>query len=129
MFEQDYVMRQIRQIIKIMVKILFNVDDMNTSLTLLQNNTEARETAEDLLNMIDAGNISEAVNDVSVLIKTGTMENLLIGLTFYSHLNEKDDDYLEANDFSRDKIENGIKHLLSEYGLDDMSGIFFYDQE
>ena len=126
MFEQDYVMRQIRQIIRILVKVLFNIDDENPSLSLIQN-TEAKEVAGDLLKKADAGRIEEAVSDVSELSKRGTMDDLLIGITFYSYLNEKDDDYLEANGFSRNNIENGIKNLLSEYGLEGMADIFFND--
>lgn len=127
MFEQDYIMRQIRQIIRVLVKVLFNIDDETPSLLLIQN-TESKEAAGKLLNKIDIGKINEAVNELSEMIKKGTMDNLLIGIIFYSYLNGKDDDYLEANGFRRDNIENGIKHLLSEYGLEDMANIFFYDQ-
>lgn len=126
MFEQDYIMRQIRQIIRVLVKVLFNIDDDTPSLLLIQN-AEAKETAAKLLNMIDIGKINEAVNELSELIRKGTVDELLTGIIFYSYLNGKSDDYLEANNFSRENIENGIKYLLSEYGLEDMSNIFFYD--
>ncbi|MCM1132903.1 MAG: DUF6483 family protein [Ruminococcus flavefaciens] len=124
MFEQDYIMRQIHQMIKILVRVLFNVDDETPSLSLIQN-TEAKETAGNLLRKADYGNIAEAVSELSELVKNETMDNLLIGIVFYSYLNEKDDDYLETNGFSRDSIENGIKYLLSEYGLETMADIFF----
>ncbi|MDE6774984.1 MAG: hypothetical protein K2J37_01560, partial [Ruminococcus sp.] len=70
--------------------------------------------------------IHEAENKLCELIENRTMDSLLAGLIFYSYLNEKDDDYLEINGFSRDEVENGIKHLLSEYGLETMADIFFY---
>ncbi len=110
MFEQDYIMCQIRQILKVLVKILFNIDDESLSSALIQD-MKTRETADDLLRKINSG----------------TMNNLLGGFVFYSYLNGKDDYYLEINDFSRDKVETGIKHLLSEYGLETMSDIFFYN--
>lgn len=126
MFEQDYIMRQIRQILKVLVKILFNIDDESPSSALIQD-MKTRETADDLLRKIDSGNISEAENELFKLTESGTMNNLLVGFVFYSYLNGKDDYYLEINDFSRDKVETGIKHLLSEYGLETVSDIFFYD--
>lgn len=126
MFEQDYIMRQIRQIIKILVKVLFNIDDESPSSALIQN-AESRKTADDLLRKAETGNINNAENELSELIKNRTADGLLIGFVFYSYLNEKDDGYLEISNFSREKIENGIKHLLSEYGLESLSDIFFYD--
>lgn len=126
MFEQDYIMRQIRQIIKILVKVLFNIDDESPSSALIQN-IESRKTADDLLRKAETGNINNAENELSELIKNRTADGLLIGIVFYSYLNEKDDDYLEISNFSREKVENGIKHLLSEYGLESLSDIFFYD--
>ncbi len=125
MYEQDYIMRQIHQIIEVLVKILFNVENQYLSVDLIKD-TETKESADDMLRNIDAGNINEAENKLCELIENRTMDSLLAGLIFYSYLNEKDDDYLEINGFSRDEVENGIKHLLSEYGLETMADIFFY---
>ncbi|MDE7364585.1 MAG: hypothetical protein K2N27_06840 [Ruminococcus sp.] len=125
MFEQDYIMRQIHQIIEVLVKILFNVDNQYLSVNLIKD-AETKESADDMLRNIDIGNIYEAENKLFELVENRTMDNLLAGLIFYSYLNEKDDDYLEINGFSRDEVENGIKHLLSEYGLETMADIFFY---
>lgn len=124
MFEQDYIMRQIHQIIKILVKVIFNIDNQYLSIDLIKD-IETRETADDMLRNAEIGSINEAENKLFELIKNRTMDSLLAGIIFYSYLNEKDDDYLESNGFSRDEVENGIKYLLSEYGLEDMADIFF----
>lgn len=126
MFEQDYIMRQIHQILNVLVKVLFNIDSETISSSLIQD-METRETADYLLRKIDSGKINQAENELSELTENNTMNNLLTGIVFYSYLNEKDDDYLEKNVFSRDEVEDGIKNLLSKYGLQDMSDIFFYD--
>lgn len=55
------------------------------------------------------------------------MDNLLVGLTFYSYLNDKEDEELEEANFSREKIQDGITRLLSAYGLENMAHLFFYD--
>ncbi len=125
MFEQDYIMRQIHQIIKVLVKVLFNVDSETITSSMIQD-TETRETADYLLKKIDGGNIGEVENEFSELTENKIMDNFLLGMVFYSYLNEKDDDYLESNNFSRDEVENGIKRLLSDYGLEDIGNIFFY---
>ena len=59
--------------------------------------------------------------------ETRTMDNLLIGLAFYSYLNEMDNDFLVANNFSREEVREGLKSLVAVYGLGDMAEIFFYD--
>lgn len=125
MFEQDYIMRQIHQIIEVLVKMLFNVNNQYLSVDLIKD-AETRESADDMLRNIEIGNILEAENKLFGRIENRTMDNLLAGLIFYSHLNKKDDEYLEINGFSRDAVENGLRHLLSEYGLESMADIFFY---
>lgn len=124
MFEQDYVMRQIQQLSKALAKILFSIDAESPSSSLIKD-MEVRSAADNLLRKIDSGNINEAEYELFELIENRTMDKLLAGIVFYSYLNEKDDDYLEINDFSRDDVENGIRHLLSEYGLENMADIFF----
>jgi AAA15 family ATPase/GTPase len=56
-----------------------------------------------------------------------TIDNLLVGITFYSYLNDMDDEKLAEADFSRDKIQDGITKLLSAYGLENMANLFFYE--
>ena len=124
MFEQDYIMRQIQQILKVLIKVLFNIDNKSPSLNLIQN-VEVKETVGELLTKIDSGNINQAENEISKMTDTTTKDNLLAGLIFYSYLNEKDDDYLESHDFSREEVEDGLKNLLSKYGLDDILYIFY----
>lgn len=124
MFEQDYVMRQIQQLSKALARILFNIDAESPSSFLIKD-METRAATDDLLRKIDSGNIHEAEYELSELIENRTMDNLLAGIVFYSYLNQKDDDYLETNDFSRDDVVNGIRHLLLEYGLENMADVFF----
>lgn len=126
MFKQDYIMRQIQQLVQALVKILFNIDADSASSALIQD-METKAAADDLLRKINNGNIHEAENELSDLLENRTMDNLLVGIVFYSYLNEKDDQYLEIHDFSRAEVKSGIKHLLSEYGLETMANIFFYD--
>lgn len=126
MFEQDYIMRQIHQIIQVLMKTIFNIDSPSPSTALIKD-METRKIADDMLRNIDGGNIAEAEEMLFSLIQNRTMDNLLAGIVFYSYLNEKDDEYLEMNLYSRGDAENSIKRLLSEYGLEYMANLFFYD--
>lgn len=126
MFEQDYIMRQIHQIIQVLMKLIFKIDSPSPSTAYIKD-AETRQTADDMLKRIDIGNIAEAEEMLFSLIQNKTMDNLMAGLVLYSHINEKDDEYLETNHYSRSKAENSMKRLLSEYGLEHMANLFFYD--
>ncbi len=126
MFEQDYIMRQIQQIIQILMKIIFKIDTQSPEVFLIKE-IGKREQADDMLRNIDSGNIAEAEQMLFTTIKNRTLDDLLVALVFYSHLNEKDDDFFETNNYSRSYVENSIKRLLSEYGLEHLAYLFFYD--
>ncbi len=123
MFEQDYIMRLIREMVRAVLKLLFNIDTESPTAELLEDQ-KSRETAEDLLRKIDEGNINEAENELSDIVEDGTMESLMIGLIFYSHLNEQDDEFLLSHDFNRDEVKEGLKRLTVKYGLNDMVDMF-----
>ena len=111
MFEQDYVMRLIKEMVRAILKLLFNIDTESPTVELLENKEE-QETLENLLDMVDAGEINEAENRLYDLTSNTDVNSLEIALLFYSYLNDKTDDFLEANDFSRDEIKLGLENVV-----------------
>ena len=102
MFEQDYVMKLIKEMVRAILKLLFNIDTESPTVELLENKEE-QETLENLLDMVDAGEINEAENRLYDLTSNTDVNSLEIALLFYSYLNDKTDDFLEVNNFSRDE--------------------------
>lgn len=126
MFEQDYIMRLIKEIVRILLKMLFHIDtDAPTAEVLSE--TEQREALDNLLDAVDHGEINEAENKVCELTSDGNMDNLEVALLFYSYLNDKTDDFLEENDFSREEIREGLKDIISKYGLSSLTDMFLED--
>lgn len=126
MFEQDYVMRLIKEMVRTILKLLFNIDTESPTVELLDNKEE-KETLENLLDMIDAGKINEAENRLYDLISDMDMSSLEIALLFYSYLNDKSDDFLEENDFCREEIKLGIENVVDVFGLTSIAKIFLTD--
>lgn len=126
MFEQDYVMRLIKEMVRAILKLLFNIDAESPSAELLENKEE-KETLENLLDMVDAGKINEAENRLYDLINDVDMGSLEIALLFYSHLNDKTDEFLEENDFCREEIKLGMENVVDVFGLDSIAKIFLTD--
>lgn len=123
MFEQDYVMRLIKEMVRAILKLLFNIDTESPSKELLQD-SEEEQTLDELLDMVDDGFINEAENRVYEITEEGKKTDLEIALLFYSYLNDKSDKFLEEHNYSRDEIKAGLKDLTSRYGIDDFAEIF-----
>lgn len=126
MFEQDYVMRLIKEMVRAILKLLFNIDAESPSAELLENKEE-KETLENLIDMVDAGKINEAENRLYDLINDVDMGSLEIALLFYSHLNDKTDEFLEENDFCREEIKSGMENVVDVFGLGSIAKIFLTD--
>ena len=123
MFEQDYVMRLIKEMVRAILKLLFNIDTESPTVELLENKEE-QETLENLLDMVDAGEINEAENRLYDLTSNTDMNSLKIALLFYSYLNDKTDDFLEVNDFSRDEIKLGLENVADSFGISSIAKVF-----
>lgn len=123
MFEQDYIMRLIKEIIRTILKLLFNID-MEAPTSELLENKEEKEVLETLLDMVDAGSIDEAENKIFEIAAVKDKSNLEMILLFYSYLNDKSDDFLAENNFSRTEIKDDLKSILSQYGLGSMAEIY-----
>lgn len=123
MFEQDYIMRLIKEMVRAILKLLFQIDTENPITELLES-TEQKETLEELLRMIDEGKINEAENRLSDLVDETDKESLKTALLFYSALNEKTDDFLLENNFSRDEIRLGIESVTEKFGVRSLAESF-----
>lgn len=123
MFEQDYIIRLIKEMIRTILKLLFNIDIDNPIENLLEDK-ESQDTLAKLLDMVDNGNINEAENQIYDMTSDNNMANLETALLFYSYLNDKDDEFLQKHGFCRDEIRSGVNELASRYGLIGMSEIF-----
>ena len=123
MFEQDYIMRLIKEMVRALLKLLFHIDMDSQTEELLKDRVE-KETLNILLELADEGEINEAENRLYDLISEGDMSALETALLFYSYLNDKADEFLEENNFSREEIISGLKAVVSRYGLNGMADVF-----
>ena len=105
------------------LKMLFQVSASELTPDVIEDK-EARQTLETLTSLADEGNIDEAENKLYEMTCDGDRQNLEIGLLFYYALNGKDDEFLEANDFSREEIMMGIQDLADRYNLSGIAEAF-----
>ena len=125
MFERDYIMRMIKEMVRAIIKLLFGIDTQSPTAELLQD-AEQKQTLEELYDLVDAGEICEAENRVIELAENGNGSDLEIAVLFYSYLNEKSDAFLEEHRFSREEVMQGLKDIASRHGLGEMADVFLH---
>jgi hypothetical protein len=115
MFEHDYIMRLIHEIVRALLKLLFKID-MDKKEVLIFTEKEAETKYDELLNLIDKGEINEAENKLLDELNPEDIQCYKIALMFYSYLNEKDIDFLEEHNFTKNEIIDGLKYVSEIYG-------------
>lgn len=123
MFEQDYIMRLIHEMIRTILKLLFNIDTDSPTADLL-GDSEEKAALDALLNMADEGKLNEAESVVYEITESLDRKSLEVALLFYSYVNEMPDEFLEENNYSRDDVKQGLKEIASRYGLDSIADMF-----
>ena len=123
MLQDDYILRQIREMVRAVMKMLFQVSASELTPEVIED-TVARQILTNLNDLVDNGRIDDAENQLYEMTCEGDRQNLEIGLLFYYHLNSKDDEFLEANNFSREEIMTGIQDLADRYNLSGIAEAF-----
>ena len=123
MFEQDYIMRLVKEMVRAILKLIFNIDTESPTAELLEEQEE-KETLDRLLRLVDSGNIDQAENELYELLAEESRTSLKIARLFYSYLNEKDDTFLEEYNFSREEVEEGLRTVVAQYGLSGIEEMF-----
>lgn len=121
MVKQDYLMRLIHEMVRTIIKLIFNIDEKTVDIE-----QELKETSDlyiRLVRLADAGKINEAENLLYEQLENGLAEDLKAALGFYDHLNDYTEEFLDKADFSREEIKSGLVSVLRMYGYEGMTGL------
>lgn len=124
MFEQDYILRLVHEIARVLAKILFNIDSENVS-EELESRIEETDILEQLLGMIDNGQINEAENRLYDMLDEEIPNCIEIAILFYSYLNDQTDEFLKESDYSRGEVKDGIENVAEKVGLTGLINTLF----
>ncbi|MCH1982099.1 DUF6483 family protein [Ruminococcus sp. OA3] len=121
MYEQDYVMRLNRDVIRTIVKLIFN-KDIEPGMDLISQvlKSEDSRMLDLVYGQVDLGNIEEAENDIFQQLVNKDDRALEKALLFYFYLNEKNDEFLLEHHYDREKIQSGLKNIASQFGILDI---------
>lgn len=124
MFEQDYIMRQIKEMTAVMAKVLFGAKT-DQSFYMLQE--VERQKAFALIEKMRNGEIQDAVDDVNKLADDQTKENLMIGLEFYANLSDMDDNFFAEKGYSFVSAREDFRRFAEKFGMQQMTNLYFGD--
>ncbi|MDE5754296.1 MAG: hypothetical protein K2H89_07130 [Oscillospiraceae bacterium] len=116
MFEQDYIMRQIRECVAVTMKLIFKID-MPVPETMVIQNQEKQAKSQELILRIDVDPIKDVLSDLNHITKEKTRDDLLIGFQFYSRIFQKDEDFFDSNQISYSEIREEMKQFFLQYGI------------
>ena len=117
MFKQDYIMNQIRNLAKLLVKMVLNKETVTVELRDETSATGQEQLLQTFCRMVEQGQINEAENLLYEELDFEDLEQYEIALAFYLHVNELEDTFLEMHDYSRAEIRDGICDVSKKFGI------------
>ena len=113
-YEQDYLLRSIAQLIRFLAKIVFGKDTVTYELSDDEAYKESDNLHKALVALLSDGKINEAENLLFDEFKSKDNRHMMVALDFYRRLNDFGDEFLRDHDFSREEIEEGLREIASK---------------
>lgn len=114
--EKDYIMRMIKEMVSVLFSILLGKQYVSVDEERKNGYEVSGTDLNDLLDMIDNGQINEAENLMLDDIDYSDKKELAVALLFYQYLSEKKKDFLWDHDYSDEEILDGAKQILQKAG-------------
>ena len=114
--EKDYIMRMIKEMVSVLFSILLGKQYVSVDEERKNGYEVSGTDLNDLLDMIDNGQINEAENLMLDDIDYSDKKELAAALLFYQYLSEKKKDFLWDHDYSDEEILDGAKQILQKEG-------------
>lgn len=118
--EKDYIMRMIKEMVSVLFSILLGKQYVSVDEERKNGYEVSGTDLNDLLDMIDNGQINEAENLMLDDIDYSDKKGVAAALLFYQYLSEKKKDFLQDHDYSDEEILDGAKQILQKAGYGDI---------
>ena len=131
--EKDYIMRMIKEMVRVLFSLAFGKKYVSVELEKENKYEVSGKNLKNFLNMIDLGQINEAEN-ILVLFRSlnnidyTNKDEVMAAALFYQHLSEKDSEFLENNNYTKEEVLSGFKQLLMKSGYRDLLYLLKYDE-
>ena len=126
--EKDYIMRMIKEMVRVLFSLAFGKKYVSVELEKENKYEVSGNNLKIFLNMIDLGQINEAENILLDSIDYTNNNEVIEVALFYQYLSEKDNQFLENNNYTKEEVLSGFKQLLMKSGYSDLLYLLKYDE-
>ena len=126
--EKDYIMRMIKEMVRVLFSLAFGQKYVSVELEKENKYEVSGKNLKNFLNMIDLGQINEAENILLDSIDYTNKNEVMAVALFYQYLSEKDNQFLENNNYTKEEVLSGFKQLLMKSGYSDLLYLLKYNE-
>ena len=126
--EKDYIMRMIKEMVRVLFSLAFGKKYVSVELEKENKYEVSGKNLKNFLNMIDLGQINKAENILLDSIDYTNKNEVMAVALFYQYLSEKDNQFLENNNYTKEEVLSGFKQLLMKSGYRDLLYLLKYDE-
>lgn len=116
-YEQDWVMQQIEMLAQFIARTVFHKDYIEYEIPDEANLSPSDQLYKQLARLIGNGKICEAEDILFENLDTKNLEYLRLAVDFYQDINDLSDTELEAHDFSRQEVREGLEEIMKKFGI------------
>ncbi len=120
-FKQDWMLRKIQLITDLIAHTVFHTSVIKYQKENAANPTQTDRLYDELDALIEQKELGEAEDLLLDGIDAGNRKHLELALDFYRKINKFDDEELEACNFPRSEIMDGIETVIEIFGLSDIA--------
>lgn len=117
MYEKDYIMGIITNLIRFLSKIFYGKDIAMYELSENEQYAESDNLHRKLLTLLSDGKINEAENILFKKLNPKNNRDMMVAIDFYQRLNNLDNKFLQESNFSREEIEEGLRDIAKRAGI------------
>ena len=126
--EKDYIMRMIKEMVRVLFSLAFGKKYVSVELEKENKYEVSGKNLKIFPNMIDLGQINEAENILLDSIDYTNKNEVMAVALFYQYLSEKDNQFLENNNYTKEEVLSGFKQLLMKSGYSDLLYLLKYNE-
>ena len=117
-FERDWLMRQISVLVRSIAQLIFHREQVQYTVEDVSRPTATDALHNDLMELLAEDRVCEAEDSLFERFLPGDREHLLLALDFYQRVNLMSDEQLQARNFSREEIYDGLRDIMARSGMD-----------
>lgn len=122
MYENDYIMRMIHDMIRALGKVIFH-KDIDEWKEVSFRDEESGKLFSELDGMLYRMELKEAQALLENRLNIENLENLKVALLFYDRLNQLEDKELEEHGISREELEEQLRGIMEKFGYGELGGM------